>query len=520
LRFSFEALSSFDQINLGSTFLQAVVTLSFAGVQMGVARHFDRPAMRALSKLWLLLAIATVPNILSSWVGAGGQKELSRALNTVVIALLAAGIPYVRRATEALASENPPVRDTRRDAMAWALAGLVLHSAAVFGSAALFPDARVVTVTLSRVIKLAVVAIPAQIAWNAYAGAEQHRRAIRLLAFGFSALAVRQAFSVTLGLRVGMPDVPFGAVVTAVTIEVLAIMCFGVMSLLTNSAEELAVVQRQSATLMAAEARIASGERMESLGRLAAGVAHDFNNVLQVIKLTTGSLRFATPRRDDATALDEIDDATKHGAALVAQLLTFARQQLQDPQRFDVSDRLRALAPMLRRVAGPSVECEVTISDGAAIVLMDPAQLEQIAINLVSNARDAVGRRGDGRVTVTFDVLTVGANDPRLGTAAAGDYARLTVADNGHGIAADIRGRIFEPFFTTKENGQGSGLGLAMVHGIVRRAGGNVTVDSAPGCGATFAVYLPVLERVPDIRVGDPRSGRSPTPPVELKAVG
>jgi signal transduction histidine kinase len=114
----------------------------------------------------------------------------------------------------------------------------------------------------------------------------------------------------------------------------------------------------------------------------------------------------------------------------------------------------------------------------------------------------------------------VGANDPRLGTAAAGDYARLTVADNGHGIAADIRGRIFEPFFTTKENGQGSGLGLAMVHGIVRRAGGNVTVDSAPGCGATFAVYLPVLERVPDIRVGDPRSGRSPTPPVELKAVG
>jgi two-component system cell cycle sensor histidine kinase/response regulator CckA len=204
----------------------------------------------------------------------------------------------------------------------------------------------------------------------------------------------------------------------------------------------------------------------------------------------------------------------------VAQLLTFARQQLQDPQRFDVSDRLRALAPMLRRVAGPSVECEVTISDGAAIVLMDPAQLEQIAINLVSNARDAVGRRGDGRVTVTLDVLTVGANDPRLGTAAAGDYARLTVADNGHGIAADIRGRIFEPFFTTKENGQGSGLGLAMVHGIVRRAGGNVTVDSAPGCGATFAVYLPVLERVPDIRVGDPRSGRSPTPPVELKAVG
>ena len=115
LRFSFEALGSFDQINLGSTFLQAVVTLSFAGVQWGVARHFDRPAMRALSKLWLLLAIATFPNILSSWVGAAGDKDLSRALNTIVIALLAASIPYVRLATEALASPNPPVRDTRRE---------------------------------------------------------------------------------------------------------------------------------------------------------------------------------------------------------------------------------------------------------------------------------------------------------------------------------------------------------------------------------------------------------------------
>jgi signal transduction histidine kinase len=297
-------------------------------------------------------------------------------------------------------------------------------------------------------------------------------------------------------------------------------MCFGVMSLLTNSAEELAVVQRQSATLLAAEARIASGERMESLGRLAAGVAHDFNNVLQVIKLTTGSLLHSATRRDDASAIDEINNATNHGAALVGQLLTFARQQPQDPERFDVLDRLRALAPMLRRVAGTSVECEITIADRVAFVLMDPAQLEQIAINLVSNARDAVGRGGEGRITVTVDVMTVPANDPRSGIADAGNYVRLTVADNGHGIPADIRARIFEPFFTTKEHGQGSGLGLAMVHGIVRRAGGNVTVDSAPDRGATFAVYLPVVDRASAKTPSDQRSGRSPTPPVELVAVG
>jgi len=465
-----------------------------------------------------LLAIATIPNIFSSLVGVVGYKELSRAFNTIGIALLAAGIPYVRLATDALASEDPPVRDTRRDAVAWALAALVLHGVVVFGSVAIFPDARVITVTASRLIKLAVVAVPAQIAWNAYARAGQQKRAIRLLAFGFSALAIRQAVSVTLGLRVGMPDLPFATVVTAITFEVLAIICFGVMSLLTNSAEELAVVQRQSATLVAAEARIASGERMESLGRLAAGVAHDFNNVLQVIKLTTGSLRHSGERRDDAMALDGIQDATRHGAALVSQLLTFARQQPQDPQRFDALARLRALSPMLVRVAGPSVECEVTVADGAATVVLDPAQFEQIAINLVSNARDAVER--EGRVVVTLDVVAAGANDPRTGTTDAGEYARLTVADNGHGIPARIRARIFEPFFTTKEDGHGAGLGLAMVHGIVRGAGGNVTVDSVPERGATFVVYLPVLDRTPNIKPKDPRSGRSATPAVGLAAVG
>jgi signal transduction histidine kinase len=516
---SFEALSSFDQINLGSTFLQAVVTLSFAAVQFGVARHFDRPAMRALSTLWQLFAIAALPNILSSWAGAVWEnKDLSRALNTVVIALLAAAIPYVRLATDVLASPNPPQRNTRRDAIALALAALVVHAVGVFGSAELFPSARIVTVTWSRVFKLIVVAVPAQIAWNAFARAGQHKRAIRLLAFGFSALAIRQAISVALGLRVGMADLPFSAVVLAVTIEIIAIMTFGVMSLLTNTAEELAVVQRQSSALVAAEARIASGERMESLGRLAAGVAHDFNNVLQVIRLATGSLRASVTRQDDVVVLDEINDASKHGAALVSQLLTFARQQPQDPRRFDALDRLRSLAPMLHRVAGPSVECEVKVADGVAIVVMEPSQFEQIAINLVSNARDAVGR--DGRIAVALDVVAVPANDCRTGLTTAGDYARLTVIDNGHGIPEEIRGRIFEPFFTTKETGQGAGLGLAMVHGIVRRAGGNVTVDSVPGSGATFSVYLPVASRLAEYVANVSPRGQPETRPAELATVG
>jgi signal transduction histidine kinase len=515
---TFEALSSFDQINLGSTFLQAVVTLSFAAVQMGVARHFDRPAMRALSKFWQLFAIATIPNLLSSWAGAiWGDKELSRALNTVGIGLLAAAIPYVRLATDALASPTPPARQVRRDALAWALAALVIHAGVAFGSAALMPHARVVTVTLSRLVKLTVIAVPAQIAWFAYARADQEKRAIRLLAFGFSALAIRQALSVTLGLRVGMPDLPFWAVVIAVTIEVLAIMCFGAMTLLANTAEELALVQGQSEALIRAEARIASGERMESLGRLAAGVAHDFNNVLQVIRLSAGSLRAALAGHNDEVVLDEINDASRHGAALVSQLLTFARQQPQDPKRFDVLDRLRTLAPMLQRVSGPVSCCEVTVAEGVATIVMDPAQFEQVVINLVANARDAVN--GDGQIVVGMDVVTLDRDSGRRASVEPGRYVRLTVNDTGHGIPPEIRSRIFEPFFTTKPSGKGSGLGLAMVHGIVRRAGGGVSVDSSPNVGTRFTVHLPVSDVAP-VAAPPCEPASAPAPAAELTHAG
>jgi signal transduction histidine kinase len=287
-----------------------------------------------------------------------------------------------------------------------------------------------------------------------------------------------------------------------IAIEVIAIMLFGVMSLLANTAEELAVVQRQGDALVRAELRIASGERMESLGRLAAGVAHDFNNVLQVIRLASGSLRPALGDHRDAVVLDEIDDATAHGAALVSQLLTFARQQPGDSRRFDAFDRLRALAPMLQRVAGKSIDTSVSVAEGFGIVLMDPAQLEQVAINLVANARDAVGPHG--RIAVRVEVVSLDGEVSRCAGVEPGDYLRLSVEDNGHGIPDDVRGRIFEPFFTTKAAGTGSGLGLALVHGVARRATGNVTVESKPGAGTRFDVYLPIADITKDGRIAPP----------------
>ena len=516
---SFDALSSFDKINLASAFLQAVVASSFAAVQHGVAAHFDRPAMRALARFWRLLAAAAILNIFSSWAGAvWNNKELSRAINTVVVALLAAGVPYIQLATDALASTDRPRRRTIRNALVWAASAFVLHAAGAFGFGAALPNLRVVAVSFSRVLKLAVLTVPAQIAWTAFGRAHQHKRALRLLAIGCSALAMRQAIAVVLGFRVGMPDLPFAAVVAAITIEVLAIMLFGVMSLLATTAEELAVAQRQSEVLARAEARIASGERMESLGRLAAGVAHDFNNVLQVVRLASGSLRPTLAGGNDRAILDDVDVATNHGAALVSQLLTFARQQPQDATCFDACDRLRSLTPILQRVAGKHVDLTMSVSDDAAIILMDPAQFEQVAINLVSNARDAIP--DTGRIGVRLDVVLSGDDACKRGNVPPGDYARLTVEDNGHGIPDEIRGRIFEPFFTTKESGHGSGLGLPMVHGIVRRAAGSIVVESTQGSGTRFDVYLPALEILRTRSDDAPKASKTPTPPVHVAAVG
>jgi signal transduction histidine kinase len=514
LQHAFETLSSFDQINLGSTLFQAVVAVSFAAAQHGVADHFDRPAMRALSTLWRLLALAAVVNIFSSWSGAvWGNRELSRALNSVVVGLLAAAIPYVQRATDALGRVTPPSRQVARLAVMWGVAISAVHAFGVFGLGAAMPDVRVAAVTYSRALKFVLLSVPAFIAWGAFLTAEKHKRALRLLAIGCSALAVRQAISVTLGLRVGMPDLPFTAVVAAIVIviEVLAIMLFGVMSLLANTAEEVSIVQRQSETLAQAEARLAAGERMESLGRLAAGVAHDFNNVLQVIRLSAASVRPSLADPHDRAALDDVDAVTTHGAALVSQLLTFARQQPQHPKRFDALERLRCLTTLLQRVVGVEAQCTIDVATGMAVIVMDPAQFEQIAINLVANARDAI--RSGGRVTVQLDVVALEGELASRAGVVPGDYARLAVSDTGHGIPVDIQSRIFEPFFTTKDQGQGSGLGLAMVHGIVRRAGGNVTMDTAPGRGTRFEVFLPAVEVV---RIGSPpvsREERSRTPP-------
>ncbi len=486
----FDALRSFDRINLGSTLLQCAVVLGFAAAQEGVSRHFGRAAMRAMAIFWRLFALSAVLNIFSSWSGAvWNNRELSRAFTTCLVALLAAAIPYARNAFAALADPERPEQPAAAAALRWAFGALLVHAVGVFGSAALFPDTRVIPVTISRALQLLVLAVPAVLAWRAWRASPRHPAALHLLTIGFAALALRQALAVVLGLRVGMPDLPFAAVLLFVTIDVLAILATGVCTLLASTAEELALVNAQSLELTRARERVLVAERMESLGRMAAGVAHDMNNVLQVLSLSWDGLRSSASRKDDPQLTEEVDSAMSHGRSLVSQLLTFARARPTQAVHFDPSERLRALAAMLRVMAGPAIELTVSGSSGSASLCMDPAQFEQIVINLVANARDAV--QAGGRIALSLDLVSI-----TLGTSPAtnlkpGEYVRLLVQDTGTGIPDDIRERIFEPFFTTKPSGRGTGLGLATVHGIARQAAGDVRLQSTPDSGTSFEVFLP-----------------------------
>jgi PAS domain S-box-containing protein len=224
-------------------------------------------------------------------------------------------------------------------------------------------------------------------------------------------------------------------------------------------------------------------QRLEALGRLAGGVAHDFNNLLTVVTTAAhlASTHDALPE-DVRLDLDDILAASTKAAELTRQLLAFGRQQALEKRVVDGSQLLGGLSRMIGRLIGEEIEIEVRSSAAACPVLIDPGQLEQVLVNLAVNARDAM--RDGGRLTMSVRR----SHD----VPAPGQWVEFRVQDTGHGMDAETRAKIFEPFFTTKERGRGTGLGLAMVHGIVQQLDGQICVESAPGEGTTISVFLPV----------------------------
>ena len=259
------------------------------------------------------------------------------------------------------------------------------------------------------------------------------------------------------------------------------------LRVLSDSLEQEVLIRTQ--TLVATEEALRQAQKMEAVGQLTGGVAHDFNNLLTVVRSSVDLLR-----RDNLTEarrqryVEAISTTVDRAARLTGQLLAFARRQSLQPEVFDGRENVRAIADMIGTLVGSRVQVLTDFPDTQCLVLADPNQFDTALVNMVANARDAMGGEGQLRIKLAaVEQLPL----PHTGLEPNGRFIALSISDTGSGIEAQDLGRIFEPFFTTKAFGMGTGLGLSQVFGFAKQSNGDVRVVSAPGEGATFTLYLP-----------------------------
>ena len=267
----------------------------------------------------------------------------------------------------------------------------------------------------------------------------------------------------------------------------------GRVHLIIASAYDITERKRAEMALKHSELQLRQSQKMEAVGRLAGGVAHDFNNLLTAIngysELLEKSLEEKHPLQE---TVHEIRRAGERAATLTRQLLTFSRRQLPSNRLLDLNEVVADIRQMLGRLIGEDIHLR-TVMDASARIHADPGQMEQLLLNLALNARDAMPTGG----TLSIRTSTVFLEEGETGALFAvvpGRYVKLTVSDSGIGMDEEVKAHLFEPFFTTKPVGQGTGLGLSTVYGIVKAAGGNLSVASELGRGTTFYIYLPVVE--------------------------
>ncbi len=257
------------------------------------------------------------------------------------------------------------------------------------------------------------------------------------------------------------------------------------------------------------EERLQQMQRVESIGRLAGGVAHDFNNMLSVI-LGYGEELFERLPADDPLRENakQIVQAGQRSATLTGQLLAFSRRQTLQPRVLDLNALLTNLEPMLRRLIGEDIEIRITCCSDLYLVMADPAQIEHVVVNLAINAQDSMARGGTLMIE-TANVFLDAYHALVYGEIASGEYAMLSIRDTGCGMDRETLAQIFEPFFTTKEKGRGTGLGLASAYGFTRQSGGQITAESEPGKGSVFRIYLPRTLAKPTVHPDPPKTASS-----------
>jgi PAS domain S-box-containing protein len=242
------------------------------------------------------------------------------------------------------------------------------------------------------------------------------------------------------------------------------------------------------------EEQFRQAQKMEAVGQLAGGVAHDFNNLLMLVQAHNDSIQSKLSPEDPAYAdAIEIQKAVGRAASLTAQLLAFSRKQFLQPRVLDLEPVLAEVDTMLSRLLDQNIQLEIKSAPSLAKVKIDPAQIEQVMLNLAVNARDAMPQGGTLTVAAENAVLEQ-SKSWKHGSIPAGKYVRLAVTDTGSGMDTKTQAHIFEPFFTTKQPDKGTGLGLSMVYGVVKQSGGSIAVYSEVGRGSTFEIYLPQVE--------------------------
>jgi PAS domain S-box-containing protein len=283
-----------------------------------------------------------------------------------------------------------------------------------------------------------------------------------------------------------------------------------------GSGSEATALKRNEERLNESEQKLQQAQKMEVVGQLTGGVAHDFNNLLGVI---VGNLDFYKEPGVDAAMRDELIEtairAAERGAELTHRLLAFARKQTLSPVTTDINGLTANMKGFLRPILGEAISIELSLEPGLPAVEVDPAQLESSLVNLAVNARDAMA--GDGALTLaTARVHLDEAFAATTDGVSPGDYLEITVSDTGQGIASNILPQVFEPFYTTKPVGEGSGLGLSMVHGFIKQSNGHISIDSTEGVGTAIRMFFPLSQALPDARDAEPELA---APPAGLKEI-